>query len=132
MRNSKLKSTLTKELVKKSISDSTSSENRPKTGEIKFGTKNRPETGEISFGGPKKKTGSYLEKSSVVVPNQKPKNSLERKTVVVPNQKSMSDSTASKIAKAAGAAYGDYSKKVNAVKSAIDAASKVAKYSKFK
>ena len=41
-------------------------------------------------------------------------------------------STASKIGKAAGEAYGDVSKKVNDVKQAINAASKVAKYGKFK
>lgn len=82
MRNSKLKpkATLTRVVVKKSINDSTSSENRPETGEIKFGTKNRPETGEISFGGSKKKTGSYLvRKTKIESPRMetKPLNSMK-------------------------------------------------------
>ncbi len=124
MRNSKLKpkATLTRVVVKKSINDSTSSENRPETGEIKFGTKNRPETGEISFGGSKKKTGSYLvRKTKIESPRMetKPLNSMKV------------SSNASKIGKAAGEAYGDVSKKVNDVKQAINAAAKVAKYGKF-
>jgi len=112
MRNSKLKpkATLTRVVVKKSINDSTSPENRP-------------ETGEISFGGSKKKTGSYLvRKTKIESPRMetKPLNSMKV------------SSTASKIGKAAGEAYGDVSKKVNDVKQAINAAAKVAKYGKFK